>query len=712
MTKKLNKRGFTIVELVVVIVVIAILAAVLIPTISNLVSKANKNKDTQLVRNLNTALAADVNKHNTMSEALAAAAEFGYDVAKINASEKDNEILWDSVNDVFCYLDENKVTYIPDSKDESKTVNPVDYWQICTSVPTTQKYSIYWNGNVGVEITDLQVGFDSGNTSGNTITYTGDSSVRIRTNTGDSLTVNNDNATVSHYGEANVVTITAVKGNSYHEFGKVLSISLAKGRVVVENNGTVDSIIVTASSSGDVKIEAESGGTLNGVAATDSTVANGLGDVVTGVANEVVSTEVVSKDFAGGIGTEAAPYLIATCEQWTNLANICKEENNGSKGKYYKVTADLDFTNYSERVSLNYLYGNIDFDNHKVLNVQINDKQFPEEKTVAKPGGKCYSYPLIANVYGDCTIENLADFNVYCSETDVLIRLIHWTNNNEGEQNTVTLKNISISGSVVLADNNTGLFIKFANSYGVVLENCTNNANIFNSGLTAAFVGSTYRTNHDGCDEITFRNCINNGSLTTTSMSNNAVGILISNANGDKAIVNIENCINTGSILSLQEIKNYACGGVIDNYTIRGDAIKGADKFVKAEAKAIVVSEQNTFTVPTIEGATSYKMVFTFSGAAVNSGVASVTFALDSNSLNSVAAYGWKFSESKENGTVINNCKTEDKYGTIVKTIEIDGTTYYVADVYSTTNAKPTVTVYGYAEDGGFCGYATYQYAE
>ncbi len=59
MTKKLNKRGFTIVELVVVIVVIAILAAVLIPTISSLVNKANQSADTAAVRQMNEILAMD-----------------------------------------------------------------------------------------------------------------------------------------------------------------------------------------------------------------------------------------------------------------------------------------------------------------------------------------------------------------------------------------------------------------------------------------------------------------------------------------------------------------------------------------------------------------------------------------------------------------------------------------------------------------------------
>ena len=41
--KKLNKKGFTIVELVIVIAVIAILAAVLIPTFGNVIKKANES---------------------------------------------------------------------------------------------------------------------------------------------------------------------------------------------------------------------------------------------------------------------------------------------------------------------------------------------------------------------------------------------------------------------------------------------------------------------------------------------------------------------------------------------------------------------------------------------------------------------------------------------------------------------------------------------
>ena len=54
-----KKKGFTIVELVIVIAVIAILSAVLIPTFSNLVKKANTSADIQAVRQMNTVLATE-----------------------------------------------------------------------------------------------------------------------------------------------------------------------------------------------------------------------------------------------------------------------------------------------------------------------------------------------------------------------------------------------------------------------------------------------------------------------------------------------------------------------------------------------------------------------------------------------------------------------------------------------------------------------------
>ena len=58
--KQIKKRGFTLVELVIVIAVIAILAAVLIPTFITVIDNANDSADTQLVRNMNSVLSTEV----------------------------------------------------------------------------------------------------------------------------------------------------------------------------------------------------------------------------------------------------------------------------------------------------------------------------------------------------------------------------------------------------------------------------------------------------------------------------------------------------------------------------------------------------------------------------------------------------------------------------------------------------------------------------
>ena len=59
MKKATNKKGFTIVELVIVIAVIAILAAVLIPTFSSVIKKAKKSSAQQKARNALTVVIAE-----------------------------------------------------------------------------------------------------------------------------------------------------------------------------------------------------------------------------------------------------------------------------------------------------------------------------------------------------------------------------------------------------------------------------------------------------------------------------------------------------------------------------------------------------------------------------------------------------------------------------------------------------------------------------
>ena len=80
MTKKNKRRGFTIVELVIVIAVIAILAAVLIPTYVNLVKKANEAKAQAEAKNLISEMLTNIILGNKDSADLLVFSKKGNDV--------------------------------------------------------------------------------------------------------------------------------------------------------------------------------------------------------------------------------------------------------------------------------------------------------------------------------------------------------------------------------------------------------------------------------------------------------------------------------------------------------------------------------------------------------------------------------------------------------------------------------------------------------
>ena len=118
---KKAKKGFTIVELVVVIAVIAILAAVLIPTFISIVNRAKVSNDNQLVRNLNTALIteeADGNKAENMSQAIEIAEDYGYKLENLQAKADGYVLLWNQTTNRF-YVEsaEGTITSNPEVTD-------------------------------------------------------------------------------------------------------------------------------------------------------------------------------------------------------------------------------------------------------------------------------------------------------------------------------------------------------------------------------------------------------------------------------------------------------------------------------------------------------------------------------------------------------------------------------------------------------------------
>jgi prepilin-type N-terminal cleavage/methylation domain-containing protein len=134
-----SKKGFTIVELVIVIAVIAILAAVLIPTFSNLVKKANISNDTSVAKNLNTALTAYEAANGTVkefSEVLAAARDAGFIIGNLNPTTDGHYFVWESKSNQILLVDgEDDYKIVYQAKDVDPTYAKIEggSWYIATA---------------------------------------------------------------------------------------------------------------------------------------------------------------------------------------------------------------------------------------------------------------------------------------------------------------------------------------------------------------------------------------------------------------------------------------------------------------------------------------------------------------------------------------------------------------------------------------------------
>ena len=110
-----KKRGFTIIELVIVIAVIAILAGVLIPTFVSIINKANESNDIQAVRNMNTFLASAkvTGEVNSILDVYDLFDESGYSVENYKPLYKNRSYYYDKEYNQILYVDANKTVLFP-----------------------------------------------------------------------------------------------------------------------------------------------------------------------------------------------------------------------------------------------------------------------------------------------------------------------------------------------------------------------------------------------------------------------------------------------------------------------------------------------------------------------------------------------------------------------------------------------------------------------
>lgn len=293
MVKKL-RRAFTIVELVIVIAVIAILAAVLIPTFTSLIQKANQSNDTTNVKNMNTILTAAEatdGKAETMYDAVQVIKEGGYDLSKLTPTGEGYDIVWDQEYNRLALVNDEEVVF----SDSQVSTEKWKLW-IVTDEQIETEYSVYLNDGFAGDSYTAASGVDVGENEGINVTIATEGTkddLKVRTN-GGTLTVNAPNATVSHYEKVDTANITAVAGNSYHEYGTVDFANIQKGNFVVEAQGTAGTVTIPATATGAVSVNNK--GSINLLNTVDATVSvsitnsGTLSTAITGEGQQITGT--------------------------------------------------------------------------------------------------------------------------------------------------------------------------------------------------------------------------------------------------------------------------------------------------------------------------------------------------------------------------------------------------------------------------------------
>ena len=572
--KRTNKKGFTIVELVIVIAVIAILAAVLIPNISRLVKKAQISSDLSLVRNLNMALETEsaTMDYPTAYSAFQAVKENGYDIAKIEAKASNNQILYDEVNKCFAYMNGSKLEYYPNSTKSDKTTPPYQLWAVYTDKTKAEasNYSVYWNGATAFNGT-VKAGFDAGDTTGNTVTYSNNlaQSVVIRTN-GGTLTVDAAGSHVEHYGMATQITVTAVSNSTYVEHGTVATLTVEAGakRVVIKSEAVVVKLIhnstsVSVENSGYIGSK-DGNGEVSGTTVGGTTIKVSTFDQLQGLA--LAST--IGADFNGKT-IELQNDIDASGRTWTPFGWNATKTNG---------TVTNAFT------------GTIDGKGHKITGLASDGYVNGSYQQTNASGTKGTPYALIAYATKNVTVKNLTlDVNfVQTSGTPLFTAGVLASYDFDGitsggdSSYQVLISNVTVNGTMSGADNVGG--IMGTNYVGVcdnaqyaavsfILENCTNNASLKSEGRVGGIVCKV-STNKEGYPDsgtpkrkaVSFEvvNCKNAAKSIETTSSNYGVGGIIgflTNSCTENALTKITNC--TSETTDMTAPTENRCGKIL-----------------------------------------------------------------------------------------------------------------------------------------------------
>ena len=510
--KASKKRGFTIIELVIVIAVIAILAAVLIPTFANIIQKANVANDVALARNMNTILIADeaTNGRSTdMYDVLIALEQGGFKLENLNPRADGNVFAWDKANNQIVYLDKkNPEKPIFQAKEIGN--NKGDLYittrkaEVFADYPG---YSYYFASDISGNITlDEGSCLDTGEfaLNGNVSVKT-NKDVEIHGTINGTITVDSTSGKITNYSVVENVVIKNTAATSYHERGHVAAMEIQNsltGKVVLENDAYVEKL-TNNKTNGTV----ESKGYVKAVAAESS---------------DKESVKVTETGYVLEIGT------------YDQLVNFRNKVNAGASysGMTVKLTADIDI---SERAwtpigavhregittSSKVFQGTFDGEGHTISGLTNTgfkiSSAFKGSNGTTPAGYGEYVFGLFGSVY-NATIKNIVMANVNvdlgCDEKEKVVGDSVGAIVGYAAGTNVTIDSCKVlSGSIVGYDAVAGI-IGRTYSANTTISNCENAATVTAIRRASGILG--FASLQKGATSVAITGCKNSGNVKQT----------------------------------------------------------------------------------------------------------------------------------------------------------------------------------------------------
>jgi len=672
-----NRKGFTIVELVIVIAVIAILAAVLIPTFANIIKKANTAADIQTVKNLNTIVATEgaINGGiKTAHDAIVAVSENGYDLVHITPTEDGRTIVWDGANSCFALLnDEGKVVF-PDDNVRTVETPKANLFVVSSTYPAEDfdEYAVYLTKDyAGEAVITVKAGLDVGyNDQITNITYQDcDAEVIVRGAKYTTIVVKS--GTVHHYDEA----WTAYEnGGTYVEHGTL--------NVPVQSGAYVDS------------------------------------------------------GFAGGTGKESDPYIITSVDHWNTL--VANADDIATGGKHFIIGADLVFDSNFQPIGN--FSGTLDFQNHTVTCTEdmpeSNLIDYAGNNTIIKNLNVYNSATNFSIVYANTeaiAFENVnINGNYATNYNNAGAFVMHPGLYSEADVISITLENCNNYATINSPTGFSGIFIGTFNylSEGktahLVMKDCANYGTL--TGVNAAMIVSSSgsKSFNAATVKMYLENVRNYGAIVGSEYA----GLVMSKAAIGGYYEYVEGGKTRGQILF------YSDESFADQYLItdaNGDRVKlyhdqtpaeldvkngvnGVTKVGAFETITVDASGKLVFDNVIDNQATRYLISFGWGGVfgAGNGGTFAYQIELDAANISTtnIMAYEWVNADTHGDPKALpaSDLPTHDvTYGNV--TLKVDSQNRYVFSLEgSQIRNQPTITVYAFDANNNVVAIGNYTY--